>query len=279
VNGLKYAWNVARAVLKVRAQELGLLYDRRFDVPKPGEANSQYVLKANYDSPHSYAFDLIPQHGHILDLGCAGGYMGALLKRERQCSVFGVDVYPLPPGIALDGFARHDLNDGLPSIPPEAFDYVLMLDVIEHLSSPENFMIRLQQAIGSAPDTKVVVSTGNVGFLVTRLMLLLGQFNYGKRGILDMTHTRLFTFTSLRRLLEQSGFRIVLARGVPGPFPLAMGDTWLSRMLLLVNKALIRVSRGMFSYQIFMVVQPLPSLEYLLRDAQEQSSIRAARCA
>jgi hypothetical protein len=205
--------------------------------------------------------------------------MGALLKRERECSVFGVDVHPLPPGIALDGFARHDLNDGLPSIPSKAFDYVLMLDVIEHLSSPEDFMIRLQQAIGSAPDTKVVVSTGNVGFLVTRLMLLLGQFNYGKRGILDMTHTRLFTFTSLRRLLEQSGFRIVLARGVPGPFPLAMGDTWLSRMLIRINKAFIRVSRGMFSYQIFMVVQPLPSLEYLLRDAQEQSSIRAARCA
>ena len=279
VNGLKYAWNVARAVLKVRAQELGLLYDRRFDLPKPGEANSQYTLKANYDSPHSYALDLIPREGHVLDLGCAGGYMGALLKRERQCSVFGVDVHPLPPGIALDGFARHDLNDGLTTIPPQAFDYVLMLDVIEHLSSPENFMIRLQQAIGAAPDTKVVVSTGNVGFLVTRLMLLLGQFNYGKRGILDMTHTRLFTFTSLRRLLEQSGFRIVLARGVPGPFPLAMGDTWLSRMLLGINKALIRVSRGMFSYQIFMVVQPLPSLEYLLRDAQEQSSIRAARCA
>ena len=38
----------------------------------------------------------------------------------------------------------------------------------------------------------------------TRAMLF-GQFNYGKRGILDMTHTRLFTFRSFRRLLEEAG--------------------------------------------------------------------------
>ena len=65
-----------------------------------------------------------------------------------------------------------------------------------------------------------------------------------------MTHTRLFTFTSLRRLLEQSGFRIAEIRGVPGPFPLAMGGSRLSRMLVRMNNALIAVSRGLFSYQI-----------------------------
>jgi hypothetical protein len=151
-----------------------------------------------------------------------------------------------------------------------------MLDVIEHLAAPESFMVELQRAISARPDMKLVISTGNVGFLVTRMMLLLGQFNYGKRGILDMTHTRLFTFTSLRRLLVQSGFRIVVTKGVPGPFPLAMGGSGLSRMLVRLNKAFIAVSRGMFSYQIFMVVQPVPSLDYLLKDAQERSAIRAA---
>ena len=39
-------------------------------------------------------------------------------------------------------------------------------------------------------------------------MLLFGQFNYGKAGILDRTHTRLFTFRSLRQLLVDAGFRI-----------------------------------------------------------------------
>ncbi len=276
VNGMKYAWNVVRSVLKARAQDLGLLYDRRFDIAKSDNLNDQYTLKDDYDSPHAYARDLIPARANVLDLGCAGGYMGALLKQEKDCNVVGVDAFPLPPGIALDDFHQHDLNDGLPKLSTERFDHILMLDVVEHLASPERFMMRLQEAISTHPDTKLVLSTGNIGFFVTRLMLLLGQFNYGKRGILDMTHTRLFTFTSLRRLLEQSGFRIVAVKGVPGPFPLAMGNSPLSKTLVRINKALIALSRGLFSYQIFVVAQPLPSLECLLQNAEEQSALRAA---
>jgi hypothetical protein len=56
-----------------------------------------------------------------------------------------------------------------------------------------------------------------------------------------------------------------------------MGNSPLSRFLVRVNKALIWVSRGMFSYQIFAVAQPIPSLGYLLRDAQEKSAVRAAQ--
>ena len=278
VDGLRYAWNVAKSVLKVRAQELGLLYDRRFDIAT-GSANEQYRLKADYDSPHSFALETIPPGARVLDLGCAGGYMGVLLKQEKACYVVGVDVHPVPNHVQLDGFRQHDLNEGPPDISLSGFDHVLMLDVIEHLSAPEKFMQRLQQAMSAMPQAKLVLSTGNVAFFVTRLMLLLGQFNYGKRGILDMTHTRLFTFTSLRRLLEHSGFRIVDVRGVPGPFPLALGSSWLSRMLVRLNKALIGIWRGLFSYQIFMVLQPVPSLEYLLESAEEQSEIRARQYA
>ena len=64
-------------------------------------------------------------------------------------------------------------------------------DVIEHIKKV-------------SPETEVIISTANVAFLITRLMLFLGQFNYGKRGILDLTHTRLLTFASfpLYRLYE-----------------------------------------------------------------------------
>ena len=45
---------------------------------------------------------------------------------------------------------------------------------------------------------EVVITTANVGFFITRLMMLLRKFfNYGRRGILDRSHRRLFTFRSL----------------------------------------------------------------------------------
>src|SRR5204862_6255675 len=139
-----------------------------------------------------------------------------------------------------DAFHGHDLNAGLPDIRFADFDFILVLDVIEHLLEPELFIRRLKNALEYAPDTKLIVSSGNIGFILTRLALLFGQFNYGKRGILDMTHTRLFTFSTLRRLCEQAGFQILEIRGVPGPFPLAIGDGKISRLLVLLNAALIR---------------------------------------
>jgi hypothetical protein len=187
-----------------------------------------------------------------------------------------VDCFPLGPEIELDEFHLRDLNQGLPDLRWQEFDYVLMLDVIEHLRSPEEFVIALRRQLSGNPKVKLLVSTGNIGFLVVRLMLLLGKFNYGSKGILDKTHTRLFTFATFRKLFEQNGFEVLETRGVPGPFPLAIGKGWLSHCLTSLNSALIRVSRGVFSYQVYLVVKPLPSIEYLLAHAEEQSALRAA---
>ena len=50
-------------------------------------------------------------------------------------------------------------------------------------------------------------------------MLLFGSFNYGKKGILDKTHTRLFTFSSFKKLVGYN-FEILETKGIPAPFPL-----------------------------------------------------------
>lgn len=274
VNGVKYAWDVMKAVLVARSQQLGLFYDRRFDCQLPSVANSHYQPKLDYASPHTIALGSIPVGARVLDLGCAGGYVGAMLRRQRGCRVTGVDCFPLGPGVELDAFLRHDLNDGPPPVNMVDFDYVLLLDVIEHLASPETFVDRLRDALKLAPKTKVLASTANIGFVINRLMLFIGQFNYGKRGILDLTHTRLFTFGSFRRLFEQGGFRVVEARGIPAPFPLAFGNELAGRVVFAVNRFLIRLVRGLFSYQIFFTLEPLPSLEYLLNEASRQSALR-----
>jgi glycosyltransferase involved in cell wall biosynthesis/SAM-dependent methyltransferase len=272
VNGLRYAADVAKAVVLARCQSLGLFYDRRFDC-EPAE-NVQYQPKLTYRSPHTAALDIVREGARVLDLGCAGGYVGEMLRIRRGCRVTGVDRVPLSPGVELDEFILHDLGAGLDTIDARGYDYVLLLDVIEHLPSPEAFVHGLRDALKMSPATTILASTANIGFFVNRAMLLLGQFNYGKRGILDLTHTRLFTFASFRRLFEQAGFRVQLIRGIPGPFPLAFGDGRLARLLLALNQALIKLWRGLFSYQMFFVIEPLPSLEYLLRTAHEESAGR-----
>jgi hypothetical protein len=167
-----------------------------------------------------------------------------------------------------------DLNTGIPAIEANQYQAVVMLDVIEHLNRPEALLEELRQRLSTNPSLELIISTANVGFFITRGMLLLGQFNYGKRGVLDMTHTRLFTFASLRRAMQQAGFDIFETRGVPGPYPLAIGDNRVSRALLFLNRLLIRFSRGLFAYQIFMRAKPQPSLEALLNRAETESRSR-----
>jgi hypothetical protein len=123
----------------------------------------------------------------------------------------------------------------------------------------------------------VILTTPNVGFVVQRLMLLLGQFNYGKAGILDRTHARLFTFRTTQHLLRDSGFRIKEVKGVPAPFPKVLGNGLLGRTAVALNLALIRVSKTLFSYQIYVRAESTPDVNFLLRDAKEKSAVRAAK--
>jgi glycosyltransferase involved in cell wall biosynthesis len=274
VDGLRYAWDVAKTTTRARVQELSLLYDRKYDVG--GETlHDRYESKLTYESPHTFALDAVRPGARVLDLGCAGGFVGAEL-RARGCYVAGVDVAPLADGIALDEFHLHDLNDPQLPVDPAEFDYVLLLDVIEHLDSPEELMDRLRAAMAHAPDARLVLSTGNVAFAPTRLLLLAGQFNYGRRGILDLTHTRLFTLGTIRRLLEGAWFEPIEVRGVPAPIPLALGSGRVARALFGANRALARVRTSLFAYQIFIVARPRPSLDRLLADAEHTSRSRAA---
>ncbi len=270
VSGMKYAWQVFITTLKSVIQQFGILYDRKYDCSPKAVNNDHYSLKLGYKSSHSLAIESIPSNARVLDIGCAGGYVGVEL-RKKGCKVTGMDVYPLGEGVVLDEFYQVNLNQcELPD--GSNFDYFILLDVIEHLHSPEEFLDRLKRAVRFSPDLMIVVTTGNVAFFVQRLMLLIGQFNYGNRGILDRTHTRLFTFSSMKALFSQAGFELIKKEGIPVPFPLVIRNGAIANLLLKINKLLIRVSTTLFSYQIFLIVKPQYSLEYLLRSAIETSN-------
>lgn len=271
-DAIKYAWNIFKTTVRARLCQLSLFYDRRYDVEAVEEI---YDLKLGYASSHTAAIAAAKPGKRILDIGCGQGRVGAEFAK-LGCHVTGLDRH-----IPADGkrrknmdFVRWDLDRSEFPINVSQFDQIFLLDIIEHLKDPSHFMDELRFATG-CKRPEIILTTANIGFFATRFMLALGQLNYGKKGILDVTHTRLFTFRSIRELLTQSGYKILELHGIPAPFPLALGRTFLARILLAINSALIHFSKGLFAYQIFIRAEARPTVNNLLKETISSSGTKA----
>ncbi|MFC1642110.1 glycosyltransferase [Myxococcota bacterium] len=268
VNGLRYAKDVLVATLRNVAHRSGVVHQRRFEPHTP--ECSQYDLKLGYASSHTYALEAVPAKARVLDLGDGPAMLAHELHR-KGCHVTIVDRH-VPA--ALEGSmtaVRQDLDEPL-QVDPKEYDYILLLDVIEHLRNPEAFLERLRAQLDYRP-RRLVLTTPNVAFFVQRGMLLLGQFNYGKAGILDRTHTRLFTFRTIKHLLRDTGFRLKVVRGIPAPFPKALGDGLVGRVAVAANLALIRLSKTLFSYQVYIEADSTPDVRFVVQDTLRRSDI------
>jgi glycosyltransferase involved in cell wall biosynthesis len=272
VNGLKYAKDVLLATLQNTAHRSGLLHQRRFD--PAGDDNRHYDLKLGYASSHTFALDAVPAGAAVLDIGAGPGGLAGELRR-KGCQVTVVDQFQPLHETAGVRVVVQDLDEPL-GCDVRPYQYLLLLDVIEHLKQPEQFLNDLRAQFDHQPRT-IILTTPNIAFVVQRLMLLLGQFNYGKSGILDSTHTRLFTFRGIVRLLRDEGFRIKEVRGIPAPFPKALGEGFLGHGILKANLALLRLSKSLFSYQIFIRAETTPDVDFVLANARSHSAALAAR--
>lgn len=266
VNGIKYAIRILRACILSKLIRCGIYYHPKFDYES--SEDYRYTEKFGYPSSHQFAVNQVRPETTALDIGCGPGFMAKRLA-GKNVKLISIDRKILPEVqknswkcIEID-VEKYDFDDEFGKV-----DYILILDTIEHLQSPERLLQVLRQRF-SRDKPELIITTGNIGFCITRIGLLLGSFNYGKRGLLDMDHKRLFTFSTLHRMLEINGYDVVKKCSVPAPFPLVFGDRPLAHFLLLVNRILIGLSKSLFSYQIAIIAKPRPTLEHLLEDAYE----------
>ncbi len=266
VNGMKYAWDIFRTMVRAKFHEMNMLYDRKFDV---GQVELTYDLKMGFASSHTMAVEAVRPGATVLDIGCGQGFVAKEML-PKAAKVVGVDQYISTSDDPRLEFRKWDIDTGEFPVDVAEFDQIFLLDIIEHLHDPEVFLEKLRQlAVRKRPE--IVLTTANVAFFVTRLMLFLGNFNYGRKGILDRTHTRLFTFNSLKELFAQTGYKVLEVRGIPAPFPKALGNNALSRFLVNANASMIKFFPGFFSYQIFVRAASLPTVPALLKETIDRS--------
>ncbi len=184
----------------------------------------------------------------VLDVGCSSGYLARPLA-ERGNTIVGLELDPVAARAAEEFCELVLVGDvetmDLP-LEPGFFDVVLGGDVIEHLRDPTATLARLRPLL--RPGGRVVLSTPNVANWAIRLSLLSGRWRYTDRGILDRSHTHLFTRATLAETLERAGYRVErIDFSVPVP-----GD---SDLLDGVARALGSLKPSLFAYQFVAVAQ------------------------
>jgi 2-polyprenyl-3-methyl-5-hydroxy-6-metoxy-1,4-benzoquinol methylase len=217
---------------------------------------------------------LVPEGSRVLDIGGGNGWVADELAERKNCTVTIIDDFfrrqseTKHTKILYDYKNSKTLDFNVPKV-----DYVLLLDVIEHISRQRHVALldKLRRDLDDPP-AMVIISVPNTAFLPLRLSFaLLGRLNYGRRGILDDTHAFLFTKHSLHELMEECGYDIHSWQHIPPPYELALVSGFMPRLLTSINAIAARMAPSMFAYQHLIEASPRPTVATLIRHSFENS--------
>lgn len=145
----------------------------------------------------------------ILDVGCAEGLLSGEVKEKLNAEVWGIEVVePVAKKaeLILDKVLCMGVEEAIPLLPDNYFDTIIFADVLEHLVNPEEVLIKINSKLKD--DGEIIISLPNIGHWSTILNLLQGEWEYQDAGILDRTHLRFFTRSSINKMIEKTGYRV-----------------------------------------------------------------------
>jgi len=248
VNGIRYAWNCLRSFARYRLMKMEIFFDPKYAVPR--SPSEKYISKEAPTSLHAFIRrQSFAEKAAIVDFGGGDGRQIAHHFKEHH-PVLCIDRQVGDPVAGLEKIAM-DLDGEWREIAGRRFDIAFALDILEHLQSPEQSARKIFHVLRSGG--RLYASTGNVSYFVIRLMLLVGVFNYGRRGILDLTHTRLMTKKSFARLLANEGFRVDKMIGFGPPLRDLKKRSRLFWLLDGLSYGLARAWPSLFAYQLLAV--------------------------
>ena len=86
------------------------------------------------------------------------------------------------------------------------FDRIILCDVLEHLVDPMDVLRKLSKFLKF--DGKFLIDIQNISHYSIKFNLLMNNFNYTPIGLLDNTHIRFFTLSSIINELSRNSFFI-----------------------------------------------------------------------
>ena len=257
VNGLKYAWDVCITTIQSKVQKFHICYDRKFDCIPEAKKEEQ---KFDRFSVEMVFADSIEPSSSLLIMGKAERVLIAYLEEQGHRVTF-----------HQQGLLESVLGQCGP------VDYIVVLDDTDLAQRPDLLVSRLRDFCRFHPDVTIVLALGNIGFILTRLLLLFGRFAYTKKGIISFASYRLFTLKSIKKLLSQNNFEFDMVKGIPIQYKKVFNSKMICARLSAVHMAFSRLWPSLFAYQFLVFAKAQPSLDYLLASAVEVSEQKLSK--
>lgn len=171
-----------------------------------------YNIDLNSNSTAAKVLNMVGKCKKVLEVGCSYGYMSKILKENLNCYVVGIEIdeesYKISKNIC-DRTILGSIEDDelLKNLKNEQFDVIIFADVLEHLSNPDIVLRKIKSLL--KPSGEIIISIPNISYISVILELINDRFEYRNLGILDNTHIKFFTKSSIISLLEKEGFQIL----------------------------------------------------------------------
>ena len=171
------------------------------------------------NNSHSFVVQLVGTGKSVLELGAASGHVTRVLV-DRGNSVTAVEsdaacsdsLASIATEVLITDLDWLSLADDLRG---RTFDVIVAGDVLEHTKRPELVLAQLHLLL--APGGYVVVSLPHLAHGDVRLALLSGQFPYSDHGLLDKTHLKFFTRSTILELFSSTGYKVDELYGTTTP--------------------------------------------------------------
>lgn len=128
----------------------------------------------------------------VLDIGCTG-QISQLIKQSAK-TYYGVD------RVAMGGCEAVDLDERPDLLPRhEDVDAVIASEILEHLTNPGNFLLKLKEYYPTVSKYFTAPNAGGICF-------------EGDCEVVNKEHVAWYSYTTLKTLLTRCGFEIVESR-------------------------------------------------------------------
>lgn len=152
----------------------------------------------------------------VLDIGCGEGlFLKMLRERYPSIEIAGMDIHPGVASLELPGVTVRRADISNESLPPESYDCIFCLDVLEHIRDLSAPIAAVKGALKKNGRLVVSAPAENAFHKIGRF-LLKGTFSE-KTGPAAGAHHH--NARGIREIMEKSGFELKGQKALPLPGP------------------------------------------------------------